>query len=59
MAPHDMFYATKATITTYQRLFRNKEINQATLNELIDPLYDNIDLGYNEMRDNFYDLLSN
>ncbi|CAD8164920.1 unnamed protein product [Paramecium pentaurelia] len=59
MAPHDLFFSMRVTITQYQQMQRDGFIPKDRLQELIDPYYQSIDLGFQELKDNFYEQLNN
>ncbi|CAK74607.1 unnamed protein product (macronuclear) [Paramecium tetraurelia] len=59
MAPHDLFFSMRVTITGYQQMQREGFIPQDRLQDLIEPYYQYIDLGFEELKDNFYEQLNN
>ncbi|CAD8075094.1 unnamed protein product [Paramecium sonneborni] len=59
MAPHDLFFSMRVTITAYEQMQREGFIPHDRLKELTDPYYQYIDLGYSELRDNLYEQLNN
>ncbi|CAD8066471.1 unnamed protein product [Paramecium sonneborni] len=59
MAPHDLFFSMRVTITAYQQMQREGFLTQQKVTELTNPYYENIELGFTELRDSFYDQLNN
>ncbi|CAD8072193.1 unnamed protein product [Paramecium sonneborni] len=59
MAPHDLFFSMRVTITAYQQMQREGFLTQGQVTELTNPYYENIELGFTELRDSFYDQLNN
>lgn len=54
MAPHDICLGMRITVVSYEMYVINKVISRDIFLELADPLYDNQDFGYYELRDSFY-----
>ncbi|CAK64035.1 unnamed protein product (macronuclear) [Paramecium tetraurelia] len=59
MAPHDLFFSMRVTITAYQQMQREGFLTQKQVTELTNPYYDHIELGFTELRDSFYEQLNN
>ncbi|CAD8154376.1 unnamed protein product [Paramecium pentaurelia] len=59
MAPHDLFFSLRVTITAYQQMQREGFLTQNKVIELTNPYYDHIELGFTELRDSFYVQLNN
>lgn len=54
MAPHDICLGMRITVVAYETYLNNKVITREKFLELAEPLYNNQDFGYNELKDNFY-----
>ncbi|CAD8133996.1 unnamed protein product [Paramecium pentaurelia] len=59
MAPHDLYFSMRVTLSSYQQALREGFINQTLFTQLTDPYYDNIYLGYQELKDSLYKQLTN
>ncbi|CAD8088371.1 unnamed protein product [Paramecium sonneborni] len=59
MAPHDLFFSMRVTITAYQQMQREGFIPKDRLQELTEPYYQYIDIGFLELKDSFYEQFNN
>ncbi|CAD8133798.1 unnamed protein product [Paramecium octaurelia] len=59
MAPHDLYFSMRVTLSSYQQALREGFINQTQFTQLTDPYYDNIYLGYQELKNSLYQQLTN
>lgn len=54
MAPHDICLGTRITVVSYEMYMNTGKITRAKFLELAEPLYQNQDFGFNELKSNFY-----
>ncbi|CAK62154.1 unnamed protein product (macronuclear) [Paramecium tetraurelia] len=59
MAPHDLYFSMRITLSSYQQALSEGFINQTLFKQLTDPYYDNIYQGYLEFKDSLYTQLNN
>ncbi|CAD8049389.1 unnamed protein product [Paramecium sonneborni] len=59
MAPHDLYFSMRVTLSSYQQAFREGFLNQTLFTQLTDPYYNNIYLGYQELKNSLYKQLTN
>ncbi|CAK74653.1 unnamed protein product (macronuclear) [Paramecium tetraurelia] len=59
MNPHDLYLQMRQTIFTYQGFLGQGKLTQEQYNQLSNPLYENIAIGYYEFKDGFIYWLSN
>ncbi|CAD8050582.1 unnamed protein product [Paramecium sonneborni] len=59
MAPHDLYFSMRITLSSYQQALNEGFINQTLFTQLTDPYYNNIYLGYQELKDSLYKQLTN
>ncbi|CAD8182788.1 unnamed protein product [Paramecium pentaurelia] len=59
MAPHDIFVSMRLAIISYSSYVNEGAINQSQANTLTQPFYDNIYIGYQEIKEVFIKQLTN
>ncbi|CAD8161191.1 unnamed protein product [Paramecium octaurelia] len=59
MNPHDLYLQMRQTIFTYQGFLGSGKLTQEQYNQLSNPLFENIAIGYYEFKDGFIYWLSN
>ncbi|CAD8209753.1 unnamed protein product [Paramecium octaurelia] len=59
MAPHDIFVAMRVAILSYNAYVSPGALTQAQANALTKPFYDNIQIGFNEIKEVFIKQLNN
>ncbi|CAK59739.1 unnamed protein product (macronuclear) [Paramecium tetraurelia] len=59
MAPHDIFVSMRIAIISYNSYVNEGAINQSQANTLTKPFYDNIQIGYQEIKEIFIEQLTN